>query len=464
MEHATVTITAGPALFAPERRAVSVAAIALVSMLAFEALAVTAAMPEIARALDGLEQYALAFGATLATSVIGMVAAGSDCDRHGPARSMLAGLLLFAAGLLAAGFASDMHMLVFGRVLQGLGSGAMGVALYVTVGRWYPAELRPRLFALFAAAWVLPAIIGPGLAGLIVEWLGWRWVFLAVALLLPPAAWTFLPAARSLAPSGVAEDTNATRRLCLAVIAALAALALHDYATQAAQRSPLQAGAGFCVLLYACAGLLPAGTLTARRGLPTVIALRGLVAGAFFAAEAFVPLWLTQHGWTIATAGLALSCGGVSWSAGSALQSRISDPVRRHTLLRAGFALLFLALAALTLIAWFDQGLYWVLPTWALAGFGVGMSFPSLSVLMLGLSAEHEQGRHSSALQLSDALATTATLALCGGLYVSLHPWVPSERFAIVLAAAALIALLATALSRRVQPRVAGEQPVGRLP
>lgn len=456
MEHAMDTIAARPTLFAPERRAVSLAAIALVSMLAFEAMAVTAAMPEIARALDGLDQYALAFGATLATSVIGMVAAGNDCDRHGPARSMLAGLLLFAAGLLAAGLASDMTVMVIGRVLQGLGSGLMGVALYVTVGRWYPAELRPRLFALFAAAWVLPAIVGPGLAGLIVAWLGWPWVFLAVALLLPPAAWTFMPAARSLAPIGKVSETNATRRLLLAVIAALAALALHDYGSQPQARSPLQAGIGLALLLSACAGLLPSGTLTARRGLPTVIALRGLVAGAFFAAEAFLPLWLTQQGWTIPTAGLALSCGGVSWSAGSALQSRVGDPARRQTLLRTGFALLFLALAMLALIAWSDRWLYVALPAWALAGFGVGMSFPSLSVLMLGLSAEHEQGRHSSALQLSDALATTAALALCGGLYVSLHGWPPAQRFSVVLATAALIALLATALSPRVQARAAG--------
>ena len=66
------------------------------------------------------------------------------------------------------------------------------------------------------------------------------------------------------------------------------------------------------------------------------------------------------------------------------------------------------------------------------------------------------QGRHSSALQLSDALATTAALALCGGLYVSLHQWPPAQRFSTVLATAALIALLATALSPRVQARAAG--------
>ncbi|WP_312786829.1 MFS transporter, partial [Stenotrophomonas indicatrix] len=137
-------------------RATTLGMVALVSLHAFEALAVAAAMPTVAEALDGLRLYALAFGGTLATSVIGMTLAGRWADRHGPARPLWWGLACFVLGLLLAGFALRMGMLVAGRLLQGLGAGAISVSLYVMVGRTYPEHLRPKVFAAFSAGWVVP--------------------------------------------------------------------------------------------------------------------------------------------------------------------------------------------------------------------------------------------------------------------------------------------------------------------
>src|SRR5574343_69990 len=155
---------AADTLFAPGRRAACGGAVALISMLAFESIAVATAMPAVAEALQGLPYYALAFGATLATSVIGMTAAGQLCDKRGPYQASLAGLAAFLAGLLLAGLAPSMGVLVLGRALQGLGGGVLSVALYVGVGRVVPAALHPQLFALFAAAWVLPGLLGLALA------------------------------------------------------------------------------------------------------------------------------------------------------------------------------------------------------------------------------------------------------------------------------------------------------------
>src|SRR5688572_14525612 len=175
--------------------------ITLVTLVAFEAVAVTTAMPTVARALDGLTLYALAFGGALAASVVGMVVAGAWADARGPAGPTWAGVGLFSAGLFIAGTAPDMWVLVGGRVVQGFGGGLVVVALYVVVGRAYPAELHPRVFAAFAGAWVLPAIAGPSVAGLIVEHLHWRWVFLGVVLLAVPSVLLILPGLRGLPPT-----------------------------------------------------------------------------------------------------------------------------------------------------------------------------------------------------------------------------------------------------------------------
>jgi len=79
--------TPAGSLFGRGLLAASLGAIALVSLMAFEAMALAAAMPAIAAALDGLRWYALAFGGMLATSVFGMVLAGRSCDRDGPLRA-----------------------------------------------------------------------------------------------------------------------------------------------------------------------------------------------------------------------------------------------------------------------------------------------------------------------------------------------------------------------------------------
>lgn len=165
--------------------------------------------------------------------------------------------------------------------------------------------------------------------------------------------------------------------------------------------------------------LLPAGTLSAARGLPSVILLRGLIAATFVSAEAFLPLLLTQHfGWSLTEAGAALSAGAVTWSIGSAVQARVAGDEHRRLLLPRGFGLtavgLLIVIAPL-LFATLPSG--WVFAGWSTVGLGIGMSFPMLSVLLLKLSPPASQGSNTSALQLSDAMTSSAALAGAGLLF-----------------------------------------------
>ncbi|WP_043434472.1 MFS transporter, partial [Arthrobacter sp. I3] len=114
---------------------VTLGACALVFLAAFESLAVTTIMPLVSRELDGAGLYALAFAGPLATGVIGMVAAGSWSDRKGPVAPLLAAVGMFVLGLLIAGTAGTMPVLVSGRLVQGLGGGGLTVALYVVIAR-----------------------------------------------------------------------------------------------------------------------------------------------------------------------------------------------------------------------------------------------------------------------------------------------------------------------------------------
>ncbi|MCE3292692.1 MAG: major facilitator superfamily 1, partial [Arthrobacter sp.] len=207
---------------------VTVGSCALVFLAAFESLAVTTVMPLVSRELDGASLYALAFAGPLATGVIGMVGAGNWSDRRGPLAPLYVSVVVFVLGLLIAGTSTAMAVLVAGRLVQGLGGGAMTVALYVVVARAYPPALHPKIFAAFSAAWVIPSLVGPFAAGLVAQAVGWQWVFLGVVGLVIPALAMLVPSLRGVR-SG-AEDVPspwALGRLAWAALAALAVLSLN---------------------------------------------------------------------------------------------------------------------------------------------------------------------------------------------------------------------------------------------
>lgn len=438
-------------LFSREYRNLSIGALGLCSMIAFEAIGVAAGMPAVASALNGLPLYALAFAGTLAGSVVAMVWAGRDCDRHGPFRSMALGMLLFAAGLLLAGLADSMATLILGRVVQGLGVGALGVALYVATARALPQELHPRLFALFSTAWVVPAIIGPAVSGWIVDQWGWRWLFLGILALLLPTAALILPPLR-----GKGEPVGALRQagrlFHWALLASLGSLAL-SISSYAQAWMPLAALASLITLALAASHLLPDGTLRLARGLPTIIALRGINASAFFLSEAFVPLWLhEQRGWSITAAGMALTGGALCWSLGSHLQSRMTIEARRQQWLQRGCFLLLLGI--LVCIATILELLpeWSILIGWSITGLGMGISFPMFGVLTLKLAPRELHGTYSSALQLANALFTGATLAAGGLMFSLLQPEAPMRAYLSVYMLAALLAAGSWMASGRTRP------------
>src|SRR5262245_33777305 len=178
----TATETGG--LLSPRLRATTIGVLALVSLHAFEALALTTVMPTIAAELHGESLYAMAFTATLAAGIVSIVWSGNLADRRGPRPPLVLGLVLFCAGLVVAGLAPSMVVLVGARVVQGLGAGMTSTALYVLVTRVYPQRLHTAVLAVFSAAWVIPSVAGPFVAGLIAQTIGWRWVFGLAILVL----------------------------------------------------------------------------------------------------------------------------------------------------------------------------------------------------------------------------------------------------------------------------------------
>jgi len=164
-------------LWSTERRPLTVGLVLTITLVAAEALAVSTAMPIVAKDLGGLELYGLVFSAFLVGSLVGIVIAGSLIDRVGVVTPFLVGLALFAVGLALGGAAVSMPMLIGARLIQGIGGGAIPPIAYVAIGRSLPEHLRPRMFATMSTAWILPGIFGPAIAGVVAEAFNWRLIF-----------------------------------------------------------------------------------------------------------------------------------------------------------------------------------------------------------------------------------------------------------------------------------------------
>ena len=184
--------------------------------------------------------------------------------------------------------------------------------------------------------------------------------------------------------------------------------------------SGVLAAAGLATLVWGIRPLLPRGTFRVRPGVSAPIAMRGILAGAFFGIESVVPLSLIlQHGYGATLAGLPLACAGFSWAFGSWVQGRVDDsgtPTRRIALIRSGFTLVAVAGVIMAFAVVPSLPGWLAYPSWMIAGFGAGLTMSSVSVLMLKFTTDADRGRDSAALQLSDATASALTTGVAGVL------------------------------------------------
>ncbi|MDO5727080.1 MAG: MFS transporter, partial [Bowdeniella nasicola] len=437
----------------------------LITVGAFEALALTTVMPVVSRDLDGAKLYALALGVPLATHVISTTFAGRWVDARGPYYPILTGCGLAAAGLCVAGFAHVMELVALGRAIMGLGTGLLMVSLYAMVGGLIPVKKQPMFFAVFAAAWVVPSMFGPYFAGVIAEIWSWRIVFVGVVPLLIFAIAAMIPLLRPVPRTHDKLWTNKKQPLMLLfAIGAGAGAALMQVVT--AGRNLLAAfvfvltAAGVLYLLHL---LLPPGTLSARRNqVGAAIATRMWTNAGVVATEAFLPLMLVQvHGWSEKSAGIVLAIGGITWGIGSVIQGRIHTQAIRERLPVIGgmLATCGVGLAAFSSLSFIPPITTAI--AWVLAGLGIGLTLPAMSVVALAVTPKAEHGSISASLQIVDGIGAALAIGIVGFFQMVPHLelWPGSGNgnpFVFGLVCMAGLCALSTFTARRV-PRVETE-------
>ncbi len=365
---------------------------------------------------------------------------------------MIAGVGIFVAGLLVAGLAPTMEAFLVGRCVQGLGSGFIGVGLYVVIGAVFPEDMRARVWTVMTSAWLLPALVGPVVAGVIADHLGWRWVFLTAPLVAVASASLIWPAVRRVGGDGYRSGNR--RRIGWATLTAGGILGISVAGQRGSSWWPALLVAAAALTFAFGPRLLPTGTWRGHRGLPSVIATRSLLSAGFFGAETYIPLSLVQHrGLTVSQAGLLLTSAAVLWFSGSWLAANLPALSSKVLRVRVGALLVLTGTGAGALSLVDTVPVLVVAAVWSVGGLGMGMAASTLGVLLLDHSEPGEQGANSAAMQTSDAAVQSLVLALGSVVFAGLLASHAMTGFVLVFVLATVTAAAAVGLSTRLEAR-----------
>ncbi|MFG6444423.1 DHA2 family efflux MFS transporter permease subunit [Microbacterium sp. P07] len=169
-------------------------------MILVDTTIVSVANPAIKAALDpatnNLDNVVWVTSAYLLAYAVPLLITGRLGDRFGPKNIYLIGLAVFTLASLVCGLSGSLEMLVVARAVQGLGAAMMTPQTMAVITRTFPAERRGAAMGLWGATAGVATLVGPLAGGLLVDGLGWEWIFfinIPVGVIAFVAAWRLVP-------------------------------------------------------------------------------------------------------------------------------------------------------------------------------------------------------------------------------------------------------------------------------
>lgn len=372
-----------------------------------------------------VDVYTVALAALLLT-------AGALGDAVGVRRVYLVGAAGFAVATLCAGLAPSAGWLVTARGAQGIAGAAMFATVPALIGRAYPnARQRATAFAAWGVVAGAASAVGTVAGGVLVQWLDWRWLFLAG---VPLAVLAWAAGLRSLPHDPQAQSRPGANPAWASIALVTLAVGASAYAVVSAGESGIaspHAIAAAAVAVAAAVALVWRERTAANPMLPRAMLASGpyravlLTSFAYyFAAFGVLPSaasWLqSRAGVAPAPAGVLLVVQLASFSAASAVVGPSLPALSARRALALPLALVALGAAGGALVVPCPQ--WWaLLPFLVLTGIGAGVISPALPSLSLAAAPAGSEGVASAAsnasrqLGLALGVAVTGAMARAGG-------------------------------------------------
>jgi EmrB/QacA subfamily drug resistance transporter len=334
--------------------------------------------------------------ASIATPIVGKLG-----DLFGKGRVLTAVLVLFSAGAVINALAGSIHVVIAGRLLQGVAGGVFPLAFGV-VRDTFPREHIPGGLAMISAIFGIGGGIGLPLSGVIVDHVDLQWLFWINLIALPAA----FAAHRLIPPSPPVANAKVDWTGALVLSGALAGILLGvSQGSEWGWGSPANVGAIAGGLVLVGVFIVVEGRVdqplidlhVLRRRSVAATNLTGFMVGAaMFSSFLIMPQFAQSpestgygFGFTVTEAGLLLMP--------TALAQLLAGPPATRIAARIGFrALLSLGAVCITasfLINTFAHAHPWELVAGGvLLGAGITFAFAAMANLIVDAVAQSEVG------------------------------------------------------------------------
>ena len=390
---------------------------------AADALVTVTLTPTIAADIGGFQYFGWSVAAFLLGAIVSGVCSGRLSLELGLRPAIAVAGIAYALGCVMSALAPGFLIFVIGRLVQGLGAGAIAALCYVAISAIFPERLWVRVLSALAGVWGVATLLGPLIGGLFAEadwWRGAFWFFAVQGLM-------FVAATFFLVRKSARTDETPPRIPGLQLVAL--ALGVTLIAAAGITGSPWADGAlgiggllciGLLLKLDARAGgvLLPRAaanlTTAAGAGYFVIFALEASTIGFTVYGPAFVQ---TLHGASPLVAGYVITAIAAGWTVVALLVSGVQN--RDGLMIRLGAGAVA---AGLAWSAWaVPYGTLWmVVAAMTLTGAGFGMSWAFLSKTIISSLSEAERPLGSSAVptaqMIGGAVGAAAASAIAGAL------------------------------------------------
>ncbi len=387
---------------------------------AADSIVVATVMPAVVADLGGIAWTPWAFALYELGSIVAGALAGLASLRLGLGRSLACFAAIFGLGCVASGLAPDMGLFLSGRVLQGIGGGALTALSHVAVTRVFPERHWIPLFALISGVWGIASLAGPLIGGVFSELGWWRGAFFVFAVkgffVAAAAPWLLARADSGLASVGNSRVPWASLSLLVSGVLAIATAGV--VASHWLGLGLILLGAALLLAMQtvdarARSALLPQKALRQSRGAQAGLAMALLLSMSTIAFLIYGPLLLEMfYGVSALTAGYFVAFESIAWTLAALAVGRVKPDGEP----------LFLKLGALTILAglvgiaiFLPLGSAWlVLPWVGMQGAGFGMAYAFIVRRVVTATPQAERDHAAGAVATVQMLGYATGAAIAG--------------------------------------------------